>query len=426
MDFLRHFIERIMFEGYTYKEMCALAGGGDGGGSSGGGGRGAGFGGADGLTGGVHGDKGFSAARAGGYGFGMTDTSTSSSDDSVDTSTVSWGAFKALEAELGMSGYGLNGLGEDVSAQSVWGASVSFSFDAATSTFSTESSFSRTSSSLSSTAYGAGTFGLDSFSYSTYDNPLGSPTSSFTTGFLGSFLGTAFGLSAQTAVTAGEVASAALSIALGSPIGALAPMAKAMEAQGLIGSDLSKGLQAAGLIGQFMGGIISSVQAYGAISQAKSMGAINNMQAAVLGAISVYGMLNSMSSLQNGLSSLGFGEISTSMTEYGFSMDGDNLYLNGMLITNSNYNSVTSSYLRYIAYKNAYSYQDPEFDTFEKMAGGILLNNYLAGGTMWNPMNLVHGNYNNAVGISNSFSTFTQMSMLQNDYVGMVLAKNPS
>lgn len=402
------------------------SGGSSGGSSGGGGGRGAGFSGADGLTGGVHGNKGFSAARAGGYSFGMGLSSESSDDSSVDSTSLSWGDFKALEAQLGMTGYGEQGLGSDVTSQSVWGNATSFSFNAETMSFSAESSFSRTSNSLSATAYGTGTFGLDSFSYSTYDNPLGSPTSSFTTGFLGSLLGTTLSLSPQTSVTVGEIASAALAVALGSPIGALSPMAKAMEAQGLIGSSLSKGLQAAGLIGQFMGGMISSVQAYGAISQAKSMGAISNMQAAVLGAVSVYGMLNSMSSLQSGLSSLGFGDISVSMSEYGFSVNGDNLYIDGMLVTSLNYNSVTSSYLRYIASKNSYSYQDPEFDTFSKMAGSILLNNYLAGGTMWNPMNLVGGNYNNAVGISNSFSTFTQMTMLQNDYVGAVLAKNPN
>jgi len=43
---------------------------------------------------------------------------------------------------------------------------------------------------------------------------------------------------------------------------------------------------------------------------------------------------------------------------------------------------------------------------------------------MWNPMNLIGGNYNNAVGIRSDLNWFAKISMMQEDYTGVVLAKN--
>jgi len=399
--------------------------GGDGGSGDGGGGRGAGFGGTDGLTGGVHGDKGFSAARAGGYSFGMTSIDDSSSESGFDATSLSWGAFKALEAELGMSGYGANGLGSDVTSMSVWGNQTSFSFDSEIGTFGLESSFSRTSNFATNTHYGTGFLGLNEYSYSGYANPLGSPTNTYSAGFLGSLLGTVLGLSPSTIDSIDTAASVAMAIVFNSPLIALAPVARQMEQQGLIGAETSKALQGAALVGSFMSGMISSVQSIGAIGTAIDLGAISGMQAAVLGATMAYSTYNGFTNMQTGLASLGFTSNVSDMTSFGFSTDGNgNVYLNGIHVTEANFNSSTSSFISWLLARNQYNY-NPEFDTFEKMAGSILLNNYLAGGDMWNPMNLIGGNYNNAVGIRSDLNWFAKISMMQEDYTGVVLAKNP-
>ena len=414
MDILKHLIERIMFEGYTYKEMCALAGGGDGGGGGGGSGDGGGDrgdGGDGGSDGGDSGDGGFSggggdgglgAAGLGGYG---------SNSGQINGSIGAGGGF------IGFDGDG-NALGTNNGYVDGW-ASEQYSFVNTQVNTTVSSNTTDSGTSFYGNVQGWG-FLNDKTGFVSTDGSISVTGGALSAGLM------SLGLTAQTAITAGEFATAALSVVLGAPIGALAPMAKAMEAQGLISSETSKALQAAGLVGQFMSGVINSVQSFNAVMDAKNLGAISNMQAAVLGAVTAYSTYNSFTAMQQGLSSLGFSVNGAEMSEFGFSVVGDSLYHNGRLVTTTNFNSVTSLYINYLVGKNSYSYQDPEFDTFEKMAGSILLNNYLAGGTMWNPMNLVHGNYNNAVGISNSFSTFTQMTMLQNDYVGVALAKNPS
>jgi len=388
------------------------SGGGGDSGDSGGSGDGGGDGGDGGSDGGDSGDGGFSggggdgglgAAGLGGYG-----SNSGQVNGSIGQNGNGFGGF---------DGDG-NAIGTDNGYVDGW-ASDKYSFvnTQVNTTISTNTTESGTSFYGDVQGWG---FLNDKTGFVSTDGSI-----SVTGGVLSAGL-MSLGLTAQTAITVVEFATAALSVVLGSPIGALAPMAKAMEAQGLISSDVSKALQAAGLVGQFMSGMINSVQSFNSVMDAKSMGAISSMQAAVLGAVTAYSTYNSFTSMQQGLSSLGFTVNSAQMSEFGFSVVGDSLYHNGRLVTATNFNNITSSYINYLVGKNSYSYQDPEFDTFSKMAGSILLNNYLAGGTMWNPMNLVGGNYNNAVGISNSFSTFTQMTMLQNDYVGAVLAKNPS
>lgn len=240
---------------------------------------------------------------------------------------------------------------------------------------------------------------------------VGVDGATYSGGAISAGLTSVFGMSVQMSMTIESLSSVAIGILMGAPLTALAPMAKALEVQGAISHEVSKDIQAVGLVGSFMQGTISNMQALSSISTAKSYGAISGMQAAVLGGLTAYSQYNATMALSSNMTSLGFSPSISSMTDFGFSngSDGD-LYLGGVKVTASNYQSVTQEFVNWYVLNN--KYDEDEFDTFDKMAGGLYFNNYVAGGDMWNPMNIVGKNLLASVGDKLEYNNFAKRSIL--------------
>jgi len=381
--YLRLFFERIYFEGYTYKEMCSMAGGSDDDNND----FGDGFGNSSTNSTDTEGAAVDMDGNVIGIGSGYNSSLNTSinpsteynMDEDLNVTSITTHNFENINGELAVTSYT-----DTLSA-------FDFKFDSLTTTFTT-SGYTVTSGTIAAHAYAAG-------------------------------------ISSTTAHTIDAGLSLAAAIMLNSPIAALAPMAKAAHMQGLISEETSKAIQAAGLVGSLAKGALSTTQSISAVQSAYSMGAINAMQAAVLGAVMAYSMYDSFDNMQTSIASFGFSPSTTDMADFGFSVNGsDNgngdVYLRGEKVTTSNFNTVTNAFILWLIDKNRFDI-DVEFDTFGKMAGSLLLNNYLAGGDLWNPMNLIGGNYNNAVGIRSDLNWFAKISMMQEDYTGVVLAKNP-
>lgn len=348
-----------------------------------------------------------------GVGAGFGDGNTGGANNGGDSDT-SLGGFKGLESELGLNTFDADALdaladsiADDGSYVDGW-ASAQYDFV----DYQNKTNIDITENPDGSYSFYAERPGWgvlnDETAYQKGASTVNGGTLSATLASLG--------LNIQSSITVENVATAAISIALGAPIAAIAPTAKALEVQGVIDAKTSKAIQAAGVVASFMQGAISGIQAFQGIADMKSVGAISDMQAAVLSALNAYSMYSSFTNMQDTLGSLGYTGTTVDMAEFGFSSDGDATYINGEELTGENFNSVTSSYIKYLNSK----YNQANTD-FEKLAGSIFFNDYLAGGDMFEASISVGGNLLASVGKQINFSKFTQMTMLQNDYIGIAL-----
>ncbi len=207
---------------------------------------------------------------------------------------------------------------------------------------------------------------------------------------------------------------------LGQPIAAIVPTAKALEVQGYIDAKTSKAIQAAGALASFGMGMISGMQALDAINTAKSYGAINDIEAALMAGATIAGMISGVKGLQNQMNSLGFSATTSDLRDFGITSDGNgNSYISGTLITTSNLQRYMISFALYMARKN--KADRLRSDIYERMAGSLFYNNLAAGGDMFNPMISPITNHIGAISKDVNYPLYAQMSLLQNDFIETVV-----
>ena len=291
-----------------------------------------------------------------------------------------------------------------------------------------------------------GGFGIDNGTYASYMstsyaedgsasynyNPLGITSDSITAstadggqlsgGFVASNLSTYTGISASASIATTSVAQAVFGMVLGKPIASISPTAKALQALGIIDEKTSKTLQAVGLTASFMQGAINGIEAFENLETARQYGVINDLQAGILASLNSYSMYNNYNSFSKNMSALGFNNTTVDMADFGMSFDGDgNGYYNGVEINETNFANTVNSFIYYLNYK----YQENDNTmSYDKMAGSIFFDNFMAGGDLYNPMNLIGGSLNASVGRDFTITTFAKQSILQNDYIGTVFTNS--
>jgi len=236
-------------------------------------------------------------------------------------------------------------------------------------------------------------------------------------GVLASNLTSSLGLQANTSIAVEAVVDIAIAIAFKAPLSAIAPTAKALQAKGVIDEDTSKTLQAVGLVASFMKGTISTMQSASAVADAKSAGAINGMQAAIMGGLIGYSQYSSMQNFNAQMTSLGFAPSTVDMTDFGYTTNGESgaVSLNGIEITEQNFNSTTNAFVMYVMNKNKSKFNSGDF--FEMMAGGILFNSFMAGGNMFSPMNVIGSNLIASTTGKQDYSNFAKQTIQGSDVI---------
>ena len=224
------------------------------------------------------------------------------------------------------------------------------------------------------------------------------------------------GMTVLGALTATSMISAAAAVVLGAPVAAIAPMAKALALQGVISQEVSSALQAVGRVAAFFQGTINNMQALDGIMAAREYGAISPVATALLGAAILGSQYNIMSSLRNDMESLGYAPTVGDLDAFGFSRNADGTEsLGGWVVT---LDSLTDDEIAsFIAFVNRPSKIRTDFDSFEWMAGGILLNNYMAGGNMFHSFADVGLNWLAAVGEKISMNKFVEASLMGEDII---------
>lgn len=230
------------------------------------------------------------------------------------------------------------------------------------------------------------------------------------------------GISAPTAHTIEATIEAGIAIALGKPIAAIAPTALALQAQGIIDAKTSQSIQAVGAVASFGMGFINGMQALDAINEAKSLGAIDNVSAALMAGATLFSMYSGFMGFSEKMGSLGFSPSPGDLSDFGVSSSGDgDVYIGGTKITFANIQGHMSAFALYMAKKNRAD--SLKSDIYGHMAGSLFYNSFAAGGDLFDPSISPITNHLAAVGKDTHFSSYTKMSFLQNDFIGV--AVNP-
>jgi len=214
----------------------------------------------------------------------------------------------------------------------------------------------------------------------------------------------------------GELAiSIGTSVLLGAPVGAIAPVGKALGVLGVVDNKTSETIQAVGLVAGFFQGTISNARAAGFVSDAKSYGAITGVQAALMGGMLAYSQYNITTNLIGNMKSLGFSVSPADLAGWGYSSDGNDEYINGSLVTLDSLKlSQMAGFVRYMGKPDS---NRTDFDFGEWMAGGVLLNNYMAGGNIFSASASVGMNWLASAGKEIGLDSFSRHTLMQEDMI---------